>query len=223
MDGRNATRVGQPDAGRPRLDHQGALHGGMAGATAMKAAMQTGDMSDDATPQMTQAAIDLAPIASGSAIRPVTQLPSQVAPSAADAAVAAAERIGVTIPKYMATDGPVAPALAQGAKAVPFAGKPVITAANKTRSGLQNAIDTAAPSTAPDVAGQAAKDAITQNIKVDAPAAVSALYQKLEGGPNGGEASPIRPCKCRSPTPCRKCNSFKARELMRTCPSGRPT
>ena len=165
---------------------KGIYNGAMTGAQATKTAMQTGDMSDDATPQMTQAAIDLAPFAGGSVIRPVTQLPSQVAPSAADAAVAAAERIGVTIPKYMATDGPVAPALAQGAKAVPFAGKPVITAANQTRTDLQNAIDTAAPSTAPDVAGQAAKDAITQNIKVDAPAAVSALYTKLEGNPDLG-------------------------------------
>ncbi len=165
---------------------KGVYNGAMTGAAATKTAMQTGDMSDDAVPQMTQAAMDLAPIASGGVIRPVSQLPSQIAPSTADAAVQAAERIGVAIPKFMATEGPVAPALAQGAKAVPFAGKPVITAANQTRSGLQNAIDTAAPRTAPDVAGQAAKDAITQNIKVDAPAAVSALYGKLEGGPNGG-------------------------------------
>jgi hypothetical protein len=162
------------------------IYGGLkAGATATDMAAH-GDMGDDVTDQAVKAAVNLAPIASGSAIRPVTQLPSQIAPSAADAAVQAAERIGVTIPKFMASDGPVAPALAQGAKAVPFAGKPVITAANQTRSDLQNAINTAAPSTAPDVAGQAAKDAITQNIKVDAPAAVSALYGKLEGGPNGG-------------------------------------
>ena len=165
---------------------KGIYGGAMAGAQATKSAMQTGDMGDDACRNAIKAAINLAPFAGGSVIRPVSQLPSQVAPSAADAAVAAAERIGVTIPKYMATDGPVAPALAQGAKAVPFAGKPVITAANQTRTDLQNAIDTAAPSTAPDVAGQAAKDAITQNIKVDAPAAVSALYGKLKAAPNGG-------------------------------------
>jgi hypothetical protein len=161
---------------------KGIYTGAMAGATATKAAMNGQEDDADAI----KAAVNLAPFAGGTVMRPVSQLASQVAPSAADAAVQAAERIGIAIPKYMATDGPVAPALAQGAKAVPWAGKPVITAANQTRSDLQNAIDTAAPSTAPDVAGQAAKDAITQNIKVDAPAAVSALYTKLEGNPDMG-------------------------------------
>lgn len=165
---------------------KGIYNGAMTGAAATKTAMQTGDMSDDAVPQMTQAAMDLAPVAGGSVMRGVTQLPSQVAPSAADAAVQAAERIGVALPKYLGTDGSTAPALAQGVKAFPWAGKPIYQSAGNVRQGLQDAISTAAPYTASDTAGQAAKDAITQNIKVDAPAAVSALYGKLEGGPNGG-------------------------------------
>ncbi len=165
---------------------KGIYNGAMTGAAATKTAMQTGDMSDDATPQMAQAAMDLAPVSSGSAIRPVYQLASKAAPSAADAAVQAAERIGVTIPKYMATDGSVAPALAQGAKAVPLGGEPIVNAANQTRSQLQDAINTIAPPTAPDTAGAAAKAGIINNVKVDAPADVSALYGKLEGGPSGG-------------------------------------
>ncbi|MFY9837072.1 MAG: hypothetical protein WAK55_11490, partial [Xanthobacteraceae bacterium] len=101
-------------------------------------------------------------------------------------AVAAADRLNISVPKYIASDGYVAPALAQGARAVPIVGSPITKSAQNLSQGLEDAINMVARPSSPDIAGQAAKDAIAQNIKVDAPADVSALYQQLEGGPNGG-------------------------------------
>jgi Transglycosylase SLT domain len=95
-------------------------------------------------------------------------------------ALAAADRLNVPIPKYMATDGSVLPRLAQGAKAVPFGGAPVVKSAGAVSKGLQDAVDTIAPNTPADVAGNAAKSALVQNIKVDAPADVSAKYDAAE-------------------------------------------
>jgi hypothetical protein len=104
-------------------------------------------------------------------------------------AVAAAERLGVKVHKYMASDSSVAPRLAQVAKAVPWAGEPIVGAANQTRQQLQDAVNTIAPATAPDVAGSAAANAITKNIKVDAPDAVRTAYNNTESLFNNSDAT----------------------------------
>ena len=95
-------------------------------------------------------------------------------------AVAAAERQNITIPKYMATDGSILPKLAQGAKAVPFGGAPIVNSATAVSKGLEDAINTIAPNTPADIAGNAAKSALVQNIKVDAPADLAAKYDAAE-------------------------------------------
>ncbi|MGC2077901.1 MAG: hypothetical protein WA728_18100, partial [Xanthobacteraceae bacterium] len=78
-------------------------------------------------------------------------------------AVAAADRLNISVPKYIASDGYVAPALAQGARAVPIVGSPITKSAQNLSQGLEDAINMVARPSSPDIAGQAAKDAIAQN------------------------------------------------------------
>lgn len=94
--------------------------------------------------------------------------------------VAAADRLGVKVPRYMASDGPVLPQLAQGAKAVPLAGSPITNSASKLSQGLEDAINTIAPNTPAEAAGRAAKAGLTKSITKDAPAQVSAMYDTVD-------------------------------------------
>ncbi|MFZ1920104.1 MAG: hypothetical protein WAU57_00575, partial [Xanthobacteraceae bacterium] len=157
---------------------KGIYTGAQAGATATKMAAG-GDMGDDVTDQAAAAATNLVGAGiTGGALPSVT---AKLAPTAADAAVQAAGRIGVLLPKFMATDGSILPAAAQGLKAIPGVGSPIYAGTAGVRQGLENAINTAATSSTPDVAGGAAKDALINNIKVDTPGAVGALYNTAEG------------------------------------------
>jgi len=72
---------------------------------------------------------------------PMLPTPPVLGSSAGETAVEAASRLpgNVTVPKYLATEGTVAPRVASGLSQVPFSGQPVVRSAGELVEGLGRA------------------------------------------------------------------------------------
>jgi len=115
---------------------------------------------------------------------PGTKFVSPAAPAATPAltpeTVAAAERLDVGIPRYMAGETGVAPRLAQGVKAIPWAGEPVSQSAKALRGELEEAATKIAPTVAPEAAGTSARQGISEYIKKGSQEPVGEAYRGVE-------------------------------------------
>lgn len=102
-------------------------------------------------------------------------------PSAVDPALEAAGRLGVDIPRYMATESTVMPQMAAGLKNVPWAGQPIVRTAEDLTANLGRAAGEIAPGhgTA-ETAGQAAKSGLTDYLKAGSKDEVGNAYKAVD-------------------------------------------
>ena len=118
----------------------------------------------------------------GAVIGPGAGAAAQAGPTGQDVA-AAAERIGVQVPKAIATDSVALQRAAQGARNVPFAGDPLVRATDNMIEGLGRAADDVAAGLGSGdraQAGAAASGAIRDWIKGKSKAAVSQAYDAVD-------------------------------------------
>lgn len=103
-------------------------------------------------------------------------------PSITNEAVEAAGRIGVDIPKYLATDGTAVPQAAAGIKNIPMAGEPIIQSAQKLTEQMGRVKNELIPGArSPEIAGGEAKEALGSWIKEGSKKPVSAAYRAVDG------------------------------------------
>lgn len=167
---------------------QAALQGARAGAVggALYGAGQGEDLQGRVTGAATGAAVGGAlGGAIGGAIGPrVTQAPGM---SSGDEVVAASERLGVPVPRAVATDSMAVQRAAAGARNVPFAGDPLVKAAESTIQGLgQKADEVASAMGGADRlgAGSTASGGIRDWITGKSAALVSKAYDDVEKAVN---------------------------------------
>jgi hypothetical protein len=103
------------------------------------------------------------------------------ATTATTGALEAANRLGIGVPQFLATEGRAVPMMAAGVKNVPWAGEPIIRAEGKliedlgaAKAGMANAAAT------PETAGQVAGQGLTGFIKGGSKAPVSAAYDAVD-------------------------------------------
>lgn len=159
-------------------------NGAEAGALATKDVLNGADPTSDAVVnKAAEATMNLLPTGSAG-----SRVAAPAAKAGVDAALAAADRLGIAVPKYMATDGVVAPALASGARSIPFANTPIEKSAQAVRDAITTAVNRTAPPNSINAAGSDARDAIEAGVKAaqgpvgDAYKAVDAAIQS--GNPN---------------------------------------
>ena len=102
-----------------------------------------------------------------------------VPPSAVDPALEAAGRLGVDIPRYMATESTAIPQLAAGIKNVPMAGQPIVSSAERLTEQLGAAKRGLGAGTA-ETAGERAKTGLTGFIKTESQKPVSEAYKAVD-------------------------------------------
>ena len=100
-------------------------------------------------------------------------------PSAVDPALEAAGRLGVDIPRYMATESTAIPQLAAGIKNVPLAGQPIVSSAERLTEQLGAAKRGLGAGTA-ETAGERAKTGLTGFIKTESQKPVSEAYKAVD-------------------------------------------
>jgi hypothetical protein len=118
----------------------------------------------------------------GAVIGPGAGAAAQAGPTGQDVA-AAAERIGVQVPKAIATDSVALQRAAQGARNVPFAGDPLVRATDNMVEGLGRAADDVASGLGSGdraQAGATAFGAIKDWIKGKSKAAVTQAYDAVD-------------------------------------------
>jgi hypothetical protein len=99
--------------------------------------------------------------------------------AAADPALEAAQRLGVDIPRYMATESTAVPQLAAGIKNVPLAGQPIVRSAERLTEQLGTAKQGLGAGTA-ETAGERAKTGLTGFIKTESQKPVSEAYKAVD-------------------------------------------
>ncbi len=108
-------------------------------------------------------------------------LPARAVPSSADEALGAAGRIGVEIPKYLATEGTAIPQVAAGIKNIPMAGEPIIQSAQRLSEQMGRVKNELIPgSGSPAVAGSEAKAALEGWIREGSKKPISAAYKAVD-------------------------------------------
>lgn len=104
-----------------------------------------------------------------------------VPPAAADPAVEAAARLGVEVPRYLATDSTAVPQVAASIKNVPFAGQPIVRSAERLSEQLGQAKSgIAGIGGTPESAGERAKSGLTSFIQTGSKKPVSAAYEAVD-------------------------------------------
>jgi hypothetical protein len=170
---------------------QGAKAGAVGGA--LYGAGQGEDLQGRATGAATGAAVGgVLGGALGGAIGPrAAQAPGM---SSGDEVVAASERLGVSVPRAVATDSMAVQRAAAGARNVPFAGDPLVKAAEGTIQGLgQKADEVATAMGGADRlgAGSTASGGIRDWITGKSAAVVSKAYDDVERAVNPNVRSPL--------------------------------
>ncbi|UQS95229.1 hypothetical protein Pam5_13 [Pseudanabaena phage Pam5] len=184
-------------AGQAATRGQAALQGARAGAVggALYGAGQGEDMSSRATGAAQGAVVGgVLGGALGGVIGPGSgAAAAQVGPTGQDIA-AASERIGVQVPKAIATDSVALQRAAQGARNVPFAGDPLVKATDNMVQGLGRAADDVAAglgsadrATSGTTASSAIKDWITGKSK----AVVTQAYDAVDNVVDPAVRSPL--------------------------------
>jgi len=113
---------------------------------------------------------------------------------APNAVVEAGDRLGVSVPRAVATDSRMVQAAGAGARNVPFAGEPLMQAAEKTVNDLGGAADTVAKgygATTPAAAGNAARDAIAVGWKGRTQANLDKLYGAVDNMVDQNARAPL--------------------------------
>lgn len=137
--------------------------------------------SDEGIRRAFDAAMVLNPAPLGRASAPFGGVAAPRAPSVpaeAASAVEAAGRLGTQIPRYMTSDPQAR--LAEGVKTIPWAGQPVVKAAEELRSGLGRAAEDVAEQTTPFQAGAEAGEGLRQWISDKSKEPVSDAYTEVE-------------------------------------------
>ena len=104
---------------------------------------------------------------------------ARTAASAVDPALEAAGRLGVDIPRYMATESTAIPQLAAGIKNVPLAGQPIVSSAERLAEQLGTVKKGLGAGTA-ETAGERAKTGLTGFIKTESQKPVSEAYRAVD-------------------------------------------
>lgn len=117
------------------------------------------------------------------AVRPAP--PSTVGPAppptVGNEAVEAAGRIGVDLPRYLATEGTQIPQIAAGIKNIPIAGEPIVQSAQKLIGQMGRVKNELIPgSRSPEIAGGEAKEALGSWIKEGSKKPVSKAYEAVD-------------------------------------------
>ena len=102
------------------------------------------------------------------------------APGAANAAVEAAGRLGVDVPRYMATEGTALPQMAAGMKNVPFGGEPIVQSAHRLTEQLGEARGRIAPTVGAEAAGEQAQKGLADWIKSGSQGPVKTAYKAVD-------------------------------------------
>lgn len=165
---------------------QAALQGAKVGAVggALYGAGQGEDLSSRASGAATGAVVGAtlgAPL--GAIVGPGTGAAQQAAVPMGQDVAAAAERIGVPVPKAIATDSVALQRAAQGARNVPFAGDPLVKATDNMVQGLGRAADDVASGLGSGdraQAGATASGAIKDWITGKSKAAVNKAYDEVD-------------------------------------------
>jgi hypothetical protein len=152
------------------------IYNGLEGGAKLTKDVMQGNV-DPLSDEAVQQAADTA-----SVVLPGAKFPVPIGPSKLPTeAVQAATRLGMTLPKYMATDGQVLPALASGAKAIPGGAGPIERSAQGVRDALQTAVNSTRGTpgdTSISTAGAIAGDALERGVK-DAQGRVGAAYDAV--------------------------------------------
>jgi hypothetical protein len=118
--------------------------------------------------------------------------PKAPAPLPTNAPLEAAGRLGVDVPRYLATEGTAVPRFAQGVGNVPWAGEPVINAAKNLTEGLGTAKSGIAGSaTLPESAGLGARAGIEDFVKTGSRKPVSEAYDAVDSLMKPGIRAPL--------------------------------
>lgn len=106
---------------------------------------------------------------------------AEAAPTATSGALEAAGRLGVGVPKFLATEGTAVPQLAAGMKNAPWAGEPIVRAAQQVTEDLGRAKGGIAPAAAtPELAGEGASRGIASWVKTGSQEPVGAAYRTVD-------------------------------------------
>ena len=121
------------------------------------------------------------------------QFPARAAPTGAPAAplptatpgaagaIEAAGRIGVEVPKYLATEATAVPQFAAGIRNVPWGGEPVVQSARRLTERLGEAkSDIAGGATTAESAGEQARQGLASWVKTKSQEPVSAAYKRVD-------------------------------------------
>lgn len=123
---------------------------------------------------------------------PATAPAATALPTATTGALEAAGRIGVDVPRFLATESRAAPMFAAGLKNVPWAGEPIIQAEAKAVQDLGAAkAGMASPSATPEVAGQQAAQGLTGFIQGGSRGPVSSAYDAVDAMINPQVRAPL--------------------------------
>jgi len=110
---------------------------------------------------------------------PILPPPPAPRPTTVDPALEAAGRLGVDIPRYMATESTAIPQLAAGIKNVPMAGQPIVASAERLTEQLGTVKKGLGAGTA-ETAGERAKSGLTGFIKTGSQKPVSEAYRAVD-------------------------------------------
>jgi hypothetical protein len=150
----------------------------------------TGDRLQKATQGLATGAAVGAPLGAA-----VGKIVSRGAPGATDDIAAAAEKVGVNLPR-VATSGDVAQGVAGALKNIPVVGSPLVTASRESVEQIGAAGDRIAEKfaqgTSPKAAGDAASDALAGWIKGDSAKTMARLHREVEKHIPSGSFSPLR-------------------------------
>lgn len=116
------------------------------------------------------------------------------APPQSQAVAEAADRIGVAVPKAVATDSAIVQRAGQGVRNIPFAGEPIIKATDNMIEGLGRAADNVAGAMGAGdrvASGEAAATAIRNWIGPVSQAKVTRLYDAVDDAINPAVRAPL--------------------------------
>lgn len=116
---------------------------------------------------------------------------TEAAPAAANATLESAGRLGVDVPRYMATEGTSVPQLAAGMKNVPWAGEPIVQSAQRMTDQLGAARGRIAPAVSPEQAGVSAQQGLTNWIKEGGQKPVGEAYDAVDALINPAARAPL--------------------------------
>ena len=135
-------------------------------------------------PQTGLLAREMQPGMFGYGSMPAPRLSPAPPPSAttvpAQAAVEAAGRQNVPLPRFMAGEGTAIPQFAGAIRNVPWAGEPIVRAAAQLPRDIGARVSELAPASTPAVAGEAARGGVANWIKTGSQGPVSAAYKEVD-------------------------------------------